>query len=510
MDAIPVELVRKIIELAAPGGTIDYLDDALWSEDVFNTCQWTLEETPNYSQSPPPLRRQQTHEHRIVPHSSDRRNAGSPRVQMPITMFVRRVMESTPTIMVSNPLRDISRNILMFFHIRQRLILTCKLWCQIASPLLYRTLILRTRSSFIPLFNVLQRYPERQGWVHGLFIRRAISLLHPGRRPEFLPGIDLSTDDLRAIVIPLIRLLPNIHAFHYRAWKSQLSDVLCYNMLIAMRSNQDIRFLTAYLPSNVFPHIAGLDLSSLVTLSLTNKGSSSLYVPIQSAPPSSLLLPSLRSLTVRFPSVTLARLISKWSIPRLTHLSFAFDASAALQNTMESLLVILQQFGSRLQSLDLLSSRLQRWIIVDMAAILLACPNLVSLSFDVDLAFIPATQSVSHERLERIGLSGRIMFIKQMKTSLPVPWEFQSRGEDIANNVSDNVARLSRLNFPRLRCIRALSPELLRVYVEQGGRPAVDESVSSGFLRLERQCIEDAIELEDCTGSPFGQPPHFL
>lgn len=326
----------------------------------------------------------------------------------------------------------------------------------------------------------------------------------PHRSLKPVPGTTLSPQNCEEHIIPLIKSLPNLRTFHHKCKYSPLARDSSLDLLGALKSSSRVRNLTLYLPPNIIPHLSGLDLSSLVALSIANTCELAECKAPDPSSPAGLSLPSLKSLNVSCIDGAFAKRLSLSKAPNLQQLTFEFNLSKEFD--VKAILLLLRSFGAGLRSLNL-SCEYRLSDEVDMPSILRLCPNLTSLSFDACWKFPPETHSLCHEHLERVGIEGGFLAISKgfgRDFYFSVPWKYQGRFPQMKINAAANIAwLLSKRHMLRLRCIRALSPQLLRVYTDQGGQDAVDVDKLKGFMMLVKQCEEEDFRFEDCTGNLF-------
>lgn len=115
-DILPTEITYKVflLLLESHAGGVDYLNDTSWRDDVFASRQWTVEEIPMYHY--PEFEDSDDDDDDETQSQSDgsyverpRRDSGLrlvirkrvPRLQIPMTMFCRRVRDGKALILLS-------------------------------------------------------------------------------------------------------------------------------------------------------------------------------------------------------------------------------------------------------------------------------------------------------------------------------------------------------------------------------------------------------------------------
>lgn len=446
MDVFPVEIHHKIIEFAALDD-IDYSTDTAWSAGALGGRR-----------KPAELVTGKAYE-----------------ICGPDTFkaFAQSVMDANHARRVSLP-SLFSR--FSYSMIEQILILTCKLWHGLALKYPYRTALFVVPSSITKFYNVLLKHPNRRSWVRGLFIARSFW------RDEH--------HNLGELLLRLVELLPNLVAFHDYSESAEDKE-FCRSLLSTLKTTgTKLKSLssTQLDKADMVPLITSVLSPSISSLTIFNayrhpsEGQPGPFIP-----PS---LPALLILRVTSCDDKRARFIGSWSAPSLQHLQLRCDEGIYL-----SMAHAQPSFGAGLHSLDLSFPYGTQGQEVDMPFILRSCPNLSSFAFSIDWTMTEGTHSTRHDNLEYIGIYGGREFLLQVHP------------REGFREAADNILWLSRRHFPRLTCVRALCPGLIRAYVNGNADGASakrdssrEENASNAvcvLAILERQLIEEEIRFED-------------
>lgn len=189
----------------------------------------------------------------------------------------------------------------------------------------------------------------------------------------------------------------------------------------------------------------------------------------------------------------MAKVVSSWNMPELYSLQVNFPRD----DEMAIVKRLLVSFGKSLRSLGFVFGTTRS---VDMPWILHSCPHLRMLTFDEMAIFPEGANSFGHERLEHVGIFGYDLIVFKVDRQP----QLRYRAPPANSEALRNIQWLSKQNFPSLSTIRVINDKLLERYSDFGGRAAVLDAQSPGFLDLERRCVAEGIRFEDCTGNLFG------
>jgi hypothetical protein len=190
-----------------------------------------------------------------------------------------------------------------------------------------------------------------------------------------------------------------------------------------------------------------------------------------------------------------------WSLRALRSVSFDYGNR---REELPNILAFVQQHGTTLRFLDIKCIPM-----LDVSKILDACPNLNTFAFNPDWRIMPndgitsELVRVPHFNITTIGLHGLYYAFgvghgAAHAHGAPITAQIIQKSNDM------NVAALNKLNFPKLECVRVLSPVVLRD-LEQADGPSED-----GARRYDKwwnMLSQAGIRLEDCTGAPLGTLP---
>jgi len=144
--------------------------------------------------------------------------------------------------------------------------LTCKRWSALATELMYRTIILRKKTSLVALLDSLESNSERGMWIKGLFLYKD---------PRF--GLcDLKLDDFLQHFPRLIRHCPNLRALvldpqpHLGTTFGEAPE--SGELLHAIRTLSGLKFVLWYIPFGTKESMGDFfsSMSGLVSIRIEN------------------------------------------------------------------------------------------------------------------------------------------------------------------------------------------------------------------------------------------------
>lgn len=190
-----------------------------------------------------------------------------------------------------------------------------------------------------------------------------------------------------------------------------------------------------------------------------------------------------------------------WSLRALQNLSLDYGNR---REELPDVTSFLQKHGSTLRFLDINCIPM-----LEVSKILEACPNLTTFAFNPDWRIMPndgitsELVRVPHFNITTIGLHGLYYAFgvghgAAHAQGAPITAQIIRKSNDM------NVAALNKLNFPKLECVRVLSPVVLKDLERENG-PMEDgvQRYDNWWNSLSRA----GIRLEDCTGAPLGTLP---
>ncbi|KAF8811655.1 hypothetical protein BYT27DRAFT_7160670 [Phlegmacium glaucopus] len=222
-----------------------------------------------------------------------------------------------------------------------------------------------------------------------------------------------------------------------------------------------------------------------------------------------LRLSHLQQLSLRGFMTEFLEQATGWDLPSLQ--SFAIDSGISQYDTPD-VVAFLTSHGLNLVMLDL---NLNVDPPVDVPTVLDICPALTTFTFNADWRINPL-DTVSnitkrpHPHISTIGLHG-LSYAFDIPVRGPVgaiaseDWsplltQIRRRHNDL------NMAALNKVNFPKLRRIRALSQSMLNALNKSDG-PSGENGGYDRWNRWSTTCLRSGIRLEDCTGQSLGTLP---
>ena len=336
------------------------------------------------------------------------------------------------------------------------------------------------------LYNVLDKEPHLGSYA------RSIYLGDPAK-----PDAGCLT-----ILVSIIRHCPNVDTMIIACPLTATFSAAIADALLSFTSRriQTLRWhMSSDAQSRVIWALNALR-KSLVSLDLqfdapTGEGNS-----LGSAGNLNLALPHLRTLSLRGSFQDFLEQAVDWSLPALKHVTLDYGRNAHDLPPIDEFCV---QHGTNLTYLDL--NCLQP---IDVAAILDLCPNLTTFLFNGDWRLTLSDEHLIESRLTNsphpsittIGVHQlRYAFgVGYIAKSDPFKVNYWQRSNDM------NFAALNKRNFPKLRCVRVTSRELLRDLESNNGPSQL--CVSRWEIWWD-QCARQDVRLEDCTGGLLGTLP---
>lgn len=210
-------------------------------------------------------------------------------------------------------------------------------------------------------------------------------------------------------------------------------------------------------------------------------------------------LPHLHSLVLRGTIQDFSEELPSWDLPSLRTLVLDFSA---VQHDLPDVLDVLSTHGPQLTTLDINSA-----IALDVPSVLAHCTELRTFCFNLDWRLDGVLTRTPHAHIERVGMYGlRYAFGAGAAGALANIHFIEAT---VLRNRNDlTFAALNRQNFPRLRRVRVLDPEILRGLNRSNG-PARGGPAHC-YERWERwwdMCTRMRVRLEDCTGELLGTLP---
>ncbi|KLO17097.1 hypothetical protein SCHPADRAFT_937291 [Schizopora paradoxa] len=431
---IPDELLFYILELAVEEH--DYEDDSPWREAAFSCHRWTVLESNGAGGS-----------------LADEKNTAW---------------------LSSN--RDLHRmQLTRSMEIKLATSLTCKRWLALTTELMYRTILVRRKSTLEALLNTLDEESERGRWTKGIFLYLDVPW-----------GKNFDEKNMDQLLMRLVVHCPNLIAL---VWEPITN--LFHNFADLLASSSSIlnlpalRYISCYTPFGINTTTIAIlsKMPSIVALRIEH---ALLHLEFVSATakPLALCFPSLKALYLGGVSKPALAHISSWSMPKLEELSLHFD----FYQIEEDVEPILRACGARLVTLDV-----RAYHRLDIIVVLALCPNLITFSCDIGHDWLHDEEVLPplplHRKLSRIG------FYSDLDLGSFI---------SAATNV---ISKLDRAHFPHLSSLRLLATYHLTHYLREGGWDAMDTSKSVEWIKIRRRCAAEGIRLEDVTvvtGHEFG------
>lgn len=363
--------------------------------------------------------------------------------------------------------------------------------------------------------DTIKKYPVRAAFVEALFIQEGALAVQEQKKnkkknkkenKKESETIVYDKSRIESLVIPLVAALPTLVIFlHDHFDHKETNSDFNHDILRALESSKNLKVIATILKFNDVDHtIHALSFSTLTSLTIED---SALWEPPDDRSPfpspTPPVLPYLKTLRLFNVDFGMIRYICSRQMPALANLSVDVVVDRMQCPECPPMIIIepaLRAFGKTLLNLDLLGYNM---LTFDMVFVLNSCPALTSLSFHIDWQFSEGTHDLRHEQIEKIGIHGTTFLVlagpHERFTSVP--------DQDEIDNAAANIRWFSTSNFPSLKVVQATCPSLVTRYVARGGRSAVDEGKSPGFLDLVARCEPEGIRFEDCTGGLFGQVP---
>lgn len=215
----------------------------------------------------------------------------------------------------------------------------------------------------------------------------------------------------------------------------------------------------------------------------------------------------LQQISLRGYMDTLLEQLGGWDLPSLC--CFSVDSSpshpSGTTQDPQDLVEFLKHHGS---NLDLLDLNLKNS--ADVPLILDLCPNLHTFAFNADWHIRAQNNMASnivnrpHQHITTIGLHGlSYAFGVGIRYSQAMV-NHRLEANFILHSNDLNITELNKSNFPKLHCIRALNRGMLEDLNMSNGP---SESGYDRWSKWWSACVNNGIQLEDCTGQPLGTLP---
>ncbi|KAF9447571.1 hypothetical protein P691DRAFT_731271 [Macrolepiota fuliginosa MF-IS2] len=397
------------------------------------------------------------------------------------------------------------------YFTKKSIVSTCRKWRGVGLECLFRYLFFDHPSKLLALCRVLESESAVSTTISsslGWWTRR----IHLANR-DYRGGVTMS--DLEKALLLVMKHCPNLEIFVVD-WPmgstfGPVADALAHQAARSLRtvhwqvpSDADalakIIWALDSLPYIVAAHIHFTSASSSPSED-DDVGSDFGSVKLGSASNLHLNFRYLQQLSLKGNCQEFLEQAKGWSLRALQNLAFDFGSR---RGEVPDILSFLQIHGSSLRFLDINCIPL-----LDVSRILEACPNLVTFAFNPDWRIMPNDGMTSelvrvpHFNITTIGLHNLYYAFgvghgAAHAQGAPITAQIIRKSNDM------NVTALNKLNFPKLECVRVLSPVVLKDLERENG-PSEDcvQRYDNWWNSLSRA----GIRLEDCTGSPLGTLP---
>lgn len=358
--------------------------------------------------------------------------------------------------------------------------LVCKQWSLITTEFMYRTITLREPHCLQLLKRAVAGNSDVARWIKHLYVYEE----------DRLNRTAISCENVDKLLIPVIaacnRLKTlSIEQYVFKATSLRLIDAVersCKRTLTSL--NLRVAHMTEC-SFNINEDMNGAPSSE--SCSQSSVGSAV-------ATPPTLVFPSLTSLSMRGSCVDLVGHMMAWTMPILTTLTIDFEICRI--NNDRGISTILGNVGSQLTVLDIQAADIN----FDFHEILILCPNLETVSFDLahwkTSSLSSSPKLTRHSSLKTIGLHGLKKFFGL---------ESWSYGDTLVPDVhtTNFDLLLNRDHLPNLQTIKVLDSRVVMAIAKK----LITETLrlaSEKWKRWEKECEMHSIRLEDCTGRPLG------
>ena len=366
---------------------------------------------------------------------------------------------------------------------------TCKVWAQIGTEFMYRTILVCGPKALLEVCALFDRKSYLGIWTKAIYVKALKS------------EDNVVTLGMEDPLSSLIRQCPNLRYFNVACpLSSAFRSIIGTLRFYCARSLTSVEWnVPCDSQARIIAAVASM--RSLVSLNIDLSGpqydsgrTMSGYGCLVN-----VALPDLKELVLRGSIQDFSEEIPSWDLPSLRTLVLDFGS---VDCDIPDILDILGEHGAQLTTLDV-NCRIP----FDVSSILELCSNLRTFCFNLDWRLDGALTKTPHAHLERIGMHGlQYAFGVGIASKLA---SLRFIEATVLRNRNDiNFASLNQHNFPSLRLIRVLDPEILRGLNANNG-PAKG-GPGHCYERWERwweMCARMRVRLEDCTGALLGTLP---
>ncbi|TFK31229.1 hypothetical protein BDQ12DRAFT_740130 [Crucibulum laeve] len=403
-----------------------------------------------------------------------------------------------------SPKKAVSLIQMRSYSTKKAIISTCPLWRRLGSELLFRCLYFDKPSKLIALCKTIDTPSSHATTTThslGWWTRR----IHVSGYCA-IPELGITMDDLETALVTIIRHCPNLEIFIV---DSPMGDTFgTVADTLAMYAKKSLRTVHWSVPCDAM-HKAIWALDSLPYLLAAHinfdkpVSDQQECVILGAASDVHLHLPNLQQLSLTGYLTEFLDQAMGWSIPALKSLTIDTGLTC---NDLPDVVGFLHEHGLQLIYLDLNCAPA-----VPIMNVLGLCPMLNVFAFNADWRIMPHSDTASelvnrpHTNITTIGLHGlRYAFGVGYKIGYAAG---EPLGPHITRRSNDlNVAALTKLNFPKLQCVRALSESMLDDLNEADG-PAKEDGGWDRWDRWWSMFEKVGVRLEDCTGALLGTLP---
>ncbi|KDR66534.1 hypothetical protein GALMADRAFT_80689 [Galerina marginata CBS 339.88] len=386
---------------------------------------------------------------------------------------------------------------------KKAIISTCRQWRELGSEFLFRCLHFSDPKKLLSLCSILDSSAATATTAtssYGWWTRR----IHLSRHHPSSTGQELSMADLENVLVSIIRHCPNLEIFIVeRPMGTAFGPVADALATYAFRKLHTVQW-----------SVPGESLSKVIWALNALPLITSVHIDFDSSVPTAqecahlgsatdihLELPFLEQLSLQGYVEEFIEQAAGWDLPGLR--SFSFDSGTSPHDP--DIVEFVKAHGLPLILLDLNCVS-----VLDVATILGLCPNLSVFTFNADWRIEPHDDSASvlthnpHPNLTTIGLHGLLSAFGVGYLAARSPDDIRTRIVHRSNDL--NMSALNRHNFPKLRCVRALSRFMLQDLNKADG-PSRENGGYDRWSRWWSRCAASGIRLEDCTGQLLGNLP---
>jgi hypothetical protein len=369
------------------------------------------------------------------------------------------------------------------YRTKKNIVLVCKLWHQLGTELLFESVLLEKPDHLGSIFWIVQNRPELALWTRRITV-------HP-----FIPPQEAVSSGVSEALQVVLHYCSQVESIHLSFWFSNE-----HTLSFASRLPSSLRRLvwtvqssTASLIANLLSSLKALEVLDISSIKDPESEQSAVHISVTPAS-EDILMPELRSLSLRGQQTDFLAVVAIWRMPKLHSLSFHFH-SEATSNKLG--LEILNVCAPQLRILEL--NTVMPWNIV---AILDRCPSLERLAFNPDW---PLKKLVNqpHPKIRSIGLH-ELWYAAEIGQGALYSKMQPIRAAAIRTSNNHNIQNITRMSFPKLERVRLLNSGLIQEISRGDGPSERTLSLWHGWMH---HAETEGYRFEDCTGNVLGTNP---